>query len=81
MYKNCSFLSIPGITGSALMTGAFSTSDVNGMIAVQGSSLFYIGDWTTADDTSVYISSYNGVQDDDITLVNIGVASTSDVVD
>jgi hypothetical protein len=51
------------------------------MIAVQGSSAFGIGDWTTADDTGVYISSFNGVQDDEITLVNIGVASTSDVVD
>jgi hypothetical protein len=81
LYKNCTFFCATGITSAVAMTGAFSTSDVNGLIAVQGSSAFGIGDWTTADDTAVYVSSFNGVQDDDVTLVNIGIASTSDVVD
>jgi hypothetical protein len=81
LYKNCTFFCATGITSAVAITGVFSTSDVNGMIAVQGSSAFGCGDWTTADDTGVYVSSFNGVQDDDITLVNIGIASTSDVVD
>jgi len=81
MYKNCTVMCATGLTGAVAITGAFSTSDINGIIAVHGSSAFGIGDWTTADDTGVYVSSFNGVQDDDVTLVNIGIASTSDVVD
>lgn len=81
LYKNCTFICANVATGAVAITGAFSNSDINGMIAVQGSSAFGIGDWTTADDTTVLISSFNGVQDDDVTLVNIGIASSSDVVD
>ncbi len=81
LYKNCTFICANAASGAVAITGAFSTSDINGMIAVQGCSAFGIGDWTTADDTTVFISSYNGVQDDDLPLVNIGIASSSDVVD
>lgn len=81
LYKNCTFICANAATGAVAITGVFSNSDINGMIAVQGSSAFGCGDWTTADDTTVYVSSFNGVQDDDVTLVNIGIASTSDVVD
>lgn len=81
MFKNCTFICASGITSAVALTGVFSTSDINGKIIVQGSAAFGFGDWTTADDSTVLISSYNGVQDDDVTLVNIGIASASDVVD
>ena len=81
MYKNCTFICATGITGALAITGVFSNSDINGKIIVDKSTAFGPGDWTTADDSTVYIASVNAVIDDDAPIVNAGIAVVSDVTD
>jgi len=79
LYKNCTFLCANAASGAVAITGAFGQSDINGMIAVHGSSSFNIGDWTTADDATVFVSSFGGRAADATKTVEMGNAVTVDV--